>query len=226
MIDWNSFWINIYAGLVYFVLGILFSIWLIPKFTLRLIQKKNRKYLRKKISFAISELCNFFNRMPPEFKVNENTCTIHCKNLKYKEHNDFVAILKPNLFEPIAIEETYVRILRSITNSDGIDRYELLRDEIIRLQNLRNSLENITGIHSNSLEDSIINEISQLCLEVRILENQNEFNKTYEQLTGNKEGIHGLGHLKNVYESAYELLSKLVKQKGFSYETTANREGG
>jgi len=36
MIDLESFWINIYAGSIFFILGILVSIWLIPKFTIRL----------------------------------------------------------------------------------------------------------------------------------------------------------------------------------------------
>jgi hypothetical protein len=219
MIDWNAFWTNIYAGLIYFALGILVSVWLIPKYTLRLIRTRNRKYLKQKISFAISELCDFFNKMPSEFKVNDNTSVIYCTNLKYREHADFVAILKPNLFEPMAIDKTYVRILESAVNGQSTDRYELMNDEIRRLRNLRNSLENIVGTHSNGLEDLIINEISQLCLEVRIAENEYDFNRIQEEVTGNKEGIFGLGNLKNVYENAFVLLSKLVKQKDFSCET-------
>ncbi|MEP2669024.1 MAG: hypothetical protein ABJH04_08515 [Cyclobacteriaceae bacterium] len=219
MIDWNSFWINIYAGSVYFVLGILVSIWLIPKYTLKLVRKRNKKYLKQKISFAISEICNFFNKMPSEFKVNENTSAIYCTNLKYSEYNDFVAILNPNLLQPAAIEETYVRILNTARNSESIDRYELMKDEMERLQKLRISLENITGTHSSGLEDLIINEISQLCLEIRVLENMSDFNRVHEELTGEKEGIHGLSNLKKVYENAYELLLKLITQKGFFYKS-------
>ncbi|EZH75870.1 hypothetical protein ATO12_03510 [Aquimarina atlantica] len=41
MIDWESFWINIYAGSIYFILGIFVSLWLIPKFTIKLLKRKN-----------------------------------------------------------------------------------------------------------------------------------------------------------------------------------------
>jgi hypothetical protein len=130
MFDWNSFWVNIYAGLIYFILGILLSIWLIPKYTLRLINNRNKKYLKQKTSFTISELCSFFNRMPQEFKVNNEVRTIHSSNLKYKDLSDFVSILSPDLLKPAAIEETYLRIIESALQSKAIDRYELMKDEI------------------------------------------------------------------------------------------------
>lgn len=220
---WESFWINIYAGSIYFVLGILFSVWLIPIFTLRLIRRRNKKFLRSKISYAISSLCDFFNQMPPEYRVNDETCAIHVKNHKFPQYNDFVAILKPNLFKPVAIEQLYVNVLKSVTENVSIDRYELMQDELKRIQELRESLEEITGLHSSTLEDEIINEISQLCLEIRIVEKNNRSNIIHEHLTGEKEGIHGLGNLKSVYEKSFELLKNLVKQNGFSYETTSNK---
>jgi|GEM_PF-1802507 len=218
MFDWNSFWVNIYAGAFYFVVGILFSIWLIPIFTLRLIRKKNKKYLKGKISYAISEICYFFTRMPPEFRVNEETCQISSANIRYPDISDHVAILKPNLFKPTAIEETYLKILTSIAESEAIDRYELLEEEMVRLNRLRLSLEGIVGLHSNSLEDSIMNEISQLCLNIRTVENDSQFNQTTEKLLGYKDGTFGLNGLNNVYESAYSLLVNLVKQKGFKHQ--------
>lgn len=214
--DWDSFWINIYAGSIYFVLGILVSIWLIPIFTLRLIKRKNKRFLRTKISYAISTICAFFNHMAPEYRVNDEICFIKCKNLKYPEINDFVAMLKPNLFKPAAVEQLYVNILKSVTENKSIDRFELMQDELKRIKELRESLEELTGIHSNTIEDEIINQISQLCLEIRIVEKNNSYNITHEELTGEKEGIHGLGKLKDVYEKAFELLKSLVAQPEFS----------
>lgn len=220
--DWDSFWINIYAGLVYFILGMLFSIWLIPIFTLRLLRKKNKRFLRTKIAYSISAICEFFNKMPPEYCVNDETCLIHVQNQKYPELNDFVAILKPNLFKAIAIEELSVNILKSANENESIDRYELMNDELKRIRELRESLEDITGLHSNTLQEEIVNEISQLCLDIRIIEKKSKFNKTHELLTGEREGLHGLGDLKDVYQKAFELLKNLTKQDGFSYETTTN----
>ena len=222
MIDWNSFWINIYAGGIYFILGILFSIWLIPIFTLKLIRRKNRRFLKSKISFAIVSICDFLNKMPPEFRVNDEVCTIGIQNPKYPDVDDFVAILKPNLFKPTAVEQLYVNILKSISRSESIDRRELMQDELSRVKELRESLEQITGLHSTTLEDKIINEISQLCLEIRMVERNNEFNKTHEHLTGEKEGIHGLNNIKEVYEKAFNLLKNLISQRKYKYKTTTN----
>lgn len=216
--DWESFWINIYAGSIYFALGILVSVWLIPIFTIRLIKQKNKRFLRTKISYAISSICAFLNQMPPEYRVSEEVCFIRSKNLKYPEINDFVAMLKPDLFKPVAPEQLYVNILKSVTENESIDRYELMRDELKRIKELRESLEELTGLHSNTLQDEIINEISQLCLEIRIVEKNSKGNETHEYLTGEKEGIHGLGKMKGVYEKSFELLKNLVVQPGFSIE--------
>lgn len=224
MIDWESFWINIYAGSIYFVLGILFSIWLIPKYTVRLLQKRNKRFLRTKIAYAITSLCYFFNKMPPEYKVNDEYCVIHVKNMKYPERQDFVAFLKVNLFKPIAIEYLNKAILKSITENESIDRYELMQDELKRIQELRHSLEEITGLHSTTIQEEIINEISQLCLVIRMVEKNNKLNKTHEELTGEREGIHGLGDLSNVYRNSYDLLKNLTEQRDFSikFKNTAN----
>lgn len=220
--DWQSFWINLYAGFIYFILGILASVWLIPIFTIRLIRKKNKPFLRTKISYAISSICNFFNHMPHEYRVNNEKSIITCINPKYPEVNDFVALLKPNLFKPIAPEQLYVNILKSITENESIDRYELMQDELKRIKELRESLEELTGLHSSTIEEKIINEISQLCLEIRIVEKNSEGNKIHESLTGEKEGIHGLTQMKDVYEKSFILLSNLVQQPGFSFSVENN----
>lgn len=218
--DWSSFWINIYAGFIYFILGIFISIWLIPHFTIRLIQRKNHRFLRSKIAYAISSLCDFFNQMPPEYRVNSEECIIDVRNLKFPDINDFVASLQPNLFKPTAPEHLYLKILKSAAEYEPIDRYELIQSELIRIKKLREDLQEITGLHSNTLQDEIINEISQLCLQIRMVEKTSKSNDTFEQLTGEKEGIHGLGDLKLVYEMALELLKKLVSQKSFTYSVT------
>jgi len=214
--DWDSFLINIYAGFIYFFLGIVFSIWLIPLFTVRLLKHKNHKFLRSKIAYSITSICDFFNQMPVEFRVNSETCTIKVKNLNYPQAEDFVAILKPDLFKMGAIENLVLNLLKFSGESESIDRYELMNSELKRIKELRESLEEITGLHHNTLETGVINEISQLCLEIRTVEKRSKSNITHEYLTGEKEGIHGMGELKQVYEKAFVLLKNLVKQRDFS----------
>ena len=112
--DWSSFYINILAGAIFFVLGILFSIWLIPKYTLKLIKKKNITYFNKKISFIIFELCEFLNGMPKEFKVNNGSTTFKVKNDKYPDIYDFVAKLNPDVLQPVAPEQLSLNIIKTV----------------------------------------------------------------------------------------------------------------
>src|SRR5690606_13636419 len=111
MMDWVSFWTNILAGSVYFIIGVFFSIWLIPKFTIRLLKRKNIIHFRNRITFVISELCEFLNQMPDEFKVNNDSTEFLVKNKQHPDLYDFVAILKPNIFKPTAAEQLQVTIL-------------------------------------------------------------------------------------------------------------------
>ena len=132
--DWNSFWINILAGSVYFVLGILVSIWLIPKYTIRLLKRKNINHFRTKITFIISELCYFLNSMPQEFKVNEDSTTFLVKNKKYNDLFDFVALLNPNIFKPAAPEQLKVKILKTIAKYSGEKRHDFIKSELDKLK--------------------------------------------------------------------------------------------
>lgn len=217
IINLEAFWINMIAGGIFFLLGLLVSIWLIPHFTIRLIRKRNKNYLKQKVSFAIEELCDFFSSMPHQFTPNQLARPIYSANLKYPKHNDFITWLKPDLFEEIALLAMSKNILEAIRNMNSKEKHELVENEIIRLEQLRNSLENIVGIHSNALEDDIINGVSQLCLDIRIVIRKHKRDDAlFEELLNHKEGIFGASHLKTVYENAFGLLKRLVQQPGFS----------
>lgn len=216
--DWNSFWINIYAGSIYFVLGILVSVWLIPKFTIRLLKRKNIVHFRTKIIFVISELCDFLNNMPNEIKVNNDSTTYLVRNKQFPDLYDFVALLTPNVFKPVAPEQLKVNILTCITKYSGEKRYIFVKGEIDRLKLLQSSLENILSTHSLNLDDKIISTISTLCIEIRLMVNEFRFNTTHEELTGEKEGISGAIKLDKIYDNIIQLLLILENENGIKRE--------
>ncbi len=216
--DWNSFWINIYAGSIYFVFGILVSVWLIPKFTIRLLKRKNIIHFRTKITFVISELCDFLNNMPNEIKVNNDSTTYLVRNKKFPDLYDFVALLKPNVFKPVAPEQLKVNILTCITEYSGEKRYNFVKGEIDRLKLLQSSLENILSTHSLNIDDKIISTISTLCIEIRLMVNEFRFNSTHEELTGEKEGISGAIKLDKIYDNIIQLLRILENENGIKRE--------
>jgi len=218
MIDWDSFWINIYAGSIYFILGIFVSLWLIPKFTIRLLKRKNIIHFRTKITFVISELCDFLNHMPNEIKVNEDSTTFLVKNKKYPDLYDFVALLKPNILKPVAPEQLKINILTCVTKKAGEERHDFVKGEVERLKQLQKSLENILTAHSLNLDDKIISTISTLCIEIRLIENEFRFNATSEELTGEKEGISGANRLDKIYDIVIQLLRLLEKEDGIKRE--------
>lgn len=216
--DWSSFWVNIWAGSVYFILGILVSIWLIPKFTIRLLKRRNINHFRTKITFVISELCCFINSMPPEFKVNEDSTTFIVRNKKYPDLYDFVALLKPNIFKPVAPEQLKVNILTTVKDYSGEKRHDFVKSELNKLKSLKDSLEDILSSHSLNIDDKIISTISALCIEIRLMINEFRFNATHEELTGEKEGISGANRLDKIYEMILDLLRLLEKEDGIKRE--------
>ena len=218
MIDWSSFWINIYAGSIYFFLGIIVSIWLVPKFTVRLLKRKNIIHFRSKITFIISELCDFLNHMPKEIKVNEDSTTFLVRNKEYPDLFDFIAILKPNIFKPVAPEQLKVNILKSITTKSGEERHYFVKGEIERLKKLQVSLESILTTHSLNIDDQLISTISTLCIKIKIINNEFRYNAISEELTGKKEGIEGANHLDKIYDIIIELLMLLEKEDGIKRE--------
>lgn len=214
MIDWDSFWINIYAGSIYFILGLFVSIWLIPRLTVRLLKRKNIIHFRTKITFVISELCEFLNNMPQEFKVNQESTTFQVRNNKFPYLFDFVALLSPNILKPVAPEQLKVKILGTITKHSGEKRHDFVFQELERLKLLKNSLENVLTNHSLNIDDKLISTISSLCLEIQFMDNEFRFNAASEELTGEKEGISGAGHIDKIYDMIIDLLRLLEKEDG------------
>lgn len=215
----DAFWVNIAVGLIFFLLSVATSVWLVPAFTIRLIRKRNRKFYKQKVSFTIQELCDFFNRMPSSFRPAQRRVTIiSATDDKYPDVKQFVAHLEPDLLRPVALEELIVNLLTTIRNADSGERYDLLRSEVIRIESLRESLENVVGIHSGAMEDDIINEVSRLCLDIRMVIREHRHDQAIGEVLNRKDGVFALQHLRVVYENALGLLKRLVVQPDFSFE--------
>lgn len=220
--DWNSFWINIYAGFVYLIIGLLCSIWLIPKFTLRLLKKKNKKYLKSKISSVIRELCEFL--ICSQFRDKElNNEHISIYTIKKDIKNlRFVGLCPINVFKKINYPKMTLVIYEYFQKLSPEESYKELAKEYSRLKTFRSEIEKIISIHSLYLDDEIILRISDLCSEIRQQEINYLINIEYQELLGkteNKmEGIFGLNELPNIYEKILALIRDLSVLKYFEYE--------
>lgn len=219
MIDWNTFWINIFTGGIFFILGLIFSLWLIPKFTIRQLKQKNINHFRTKIAFIISEFCDFLNQVPNEIQLdNDDMTKFLVRNKKYPDLFDFVALLKPNVLAPQAAEKLKLNILTCLTEYSGNERYNLVNAEVKRLTTLQNSLENILAAHSLIMDDKIISSISTLCIEIRIMVNEFRYNEMCEELMGEKEVVFGAKRLIQIYDIIIELLRSLEKENEIKRE--------
>jgi hypothetical protein len=74
-LDWDGFWLNFLVSAIFFIMSVIVSIKLIPYFILRLIQRKNKKFIDRRTSAIVQEICRFLNRAP--YRDQE----LHQKNL-------------------------------------------------------------------------------------------------------------------------------------------------
>ncbi|WP_341220243.1 hypothetical protein [Polaribacter atrinae] len=152
--------------------------------------------------------------MPQEFRVNKDSTTFLVKNIKYNDLFDFVALLNPNIFKPVAPEQLKVKILETIAKYSGEKRHDFIKFELDKLKLLKDSLDEILSSHSLNIDDKIISSISTLCIEIKLMNNEFRFNSTHEELTGEKEGLSGSIRLDKIYLMIIELLYLLENEDG------------
>lgn len=220
-LDWNSFWINIYAGFIYFILGLLVSIWLIPRFTLRLLKKRNKTYLKRKIASVIRELCEFL--VCSQFKDKElnkehvNIFTIKKDIYNYK----FVGLCPINIFSEISYPKMSLVIYEYFKKLNPEDSFIALTKEYSRLKNFRSEIEKILSVHSLYLDDKLILRISDLCSDIRGQEINYSINLEYEEILAKtnekRTGVFGVNELPDIYEKILLLIRDLSRLKYFEY---------
>ena len=219
--DWNSFWINIIAGIIFFVISILFSIWLIPKFTIRLLKKRNKIYLIKKLSAVIQELCEFLIDTPFKDEIlNFEKVAIFTRK-KDKENYCFVGLSSINVFNKIVFPKMTLVIYDYFKDKEPNKAFELITDEYNRLKNFRTEIEKILAFHSLHLDDDVIFKISDLCFEIRRQELDHKADLVFEELLKKTEsertGIFGLKEIPTIYKKVLELIKQLASLEYFEY---------
>jgi CRISPR/Cas system-associated endonuclease Cas3-HD len=231
--DWNSFWINIIAGLIFLVLSILVSTWLIPKFTIRLIRKRNKKYSITKISALLQELCEFISESPFRDKdLNSEHISVFTKKKDLKNYR-FVAICNINVFNKIVFPQMSIKIYDYYESHETNESYKLITDELNRLREFRIEIERILMVHSLHIEEDIIQKISNLCLDIKALESKYKFNLEYDKLIKEcrekegtdeteiaveRNGIFGISEIPKIYENLLQLIKELISLNFFEYK--------
>ncbi len=211
--DWSSFWTNILSEIVFFFLGILVSVLIIPRLTIQFLTKRGKKFLLKKISFIIRDLCEFINDMPEEFRTSKDTVRIFSN-----KKEEFVVLLRPNLFERAAKEILNYKIARSLADRQPEDSFRILKSEIERLMKLKKSLENMIGVHSLNFDDKVIMDVSDLCFEIRRFEYSIDNNYLYDELKVERGGVFGISELNKIYERIIDIIKDLVSGKDYLIE--------
>lgn len=222
LFDWNSFWINIIAGAIFFILSILISIWLIPKYTLRLIKKKNRNFLIRKQSALILELCEFLMNSPFKDKVlNSETLSIFTRKSDIKNYR-FVGLSSVNVYNVLVYPQITIVILELFRKTEPNEAYKLVTSEYKRLKDFRMEIEKIIAYHSLHLDEDIILKVSDLCFEIRNQEIKFSTNAMYDELliktNSERTGVFGYGELPKIYEKIFYLLRQLTSLPCFEYE--------
>lgn len=220
--DWNSFWMNCLVSSIFLLLSIYISIKLIPYFTLKLLKKKRKKYFTTKVSYIIQEFCEFLEKS--KFKnqnITQEQLSIFT-NKKNSRKYRFIGITDLNVFQELTSLEIKVNILQSSEKLNVEDCFELIKNEKIRLDNFRSKLENIVSYHSLDVDEDIISEVSQLCIEIRALEIKYNYNHSINDLIEKgltkRTSVFGIIEISEIYMMILEILKKLLELKEIEVE--------
>jgi len=219
--DWDAFYINILAGLIFFILSILTSIWLIPKFTVRLIKNKNKKYLISKIGTVLQELCDFVSESPFRNKELElEQISVFTKKKDLKNYR-FVALCRINVFKKMVYPKMNLVIYDFYNEKNHEESYRLISEEYRRLKLFRLEIERVLTVHSLHIDDDFILKISNLCLDIKALETKFKTNLIYDELlketNSERKGVFGIHELTKIYENLLTLIKDLINLKYFEY---------
>lgn len=224
--DWDGFWLNVIVSTVFFVLSVAVSVKLIPYFTLRLIQKRNKAYIDRRIIALVEEICKFLNRAPYRDKeVNQKNLSIFTSS-PGRESYRFAGFLRMNVRnENLRLKMSLV-VAEYFNKLNVKERYELVKMEKARLLEFRLQIESIIGFHSLHLDEEILSEVGEICLDIRSFELIFDFNKTLEGLfpeNGNKEmpGVSGVREVAEIYKKVVEVLNRIIDKSNFKTELSS-----
>jgi len=226
-IDSSDFLLNVLVSSFFFLLSIPVSIKLIPYFTIKELRKKNKKYIVRKISSVIQEICEYLNSLPFKDNVlNHDQLVISTTKKDMKNHR-FVGLININVFNPVSFPKIVVVICEHFKSLDIESSFQLLKTERQRLGVFRLKLESIIDVHSLHIDDKTLSEISDICLDIRSFEIKFEYNNTIDDLIENgkavRPGVFGVMDFAKINKRILDLLKKLLNDKCFEYEINKNQ---
>lgn len=225
--DWNGFWLNMIVSSLFFILSIPLAIKFIPYFTIRLLKKKNKKYILRKNSAVIQEICEYLNKSPfKDEELSKEQLSIFTPKHDLKNHR-FVGLLNINVFNEIVFPKSILTVTKQLQKLPTNEGFELLRKEKERISNLRDRLERIIEVHSLHIDELTISHISEVCLDIRSFEIKFEFNHSLDDLIEkgktDRIGVFGILEIAELYERILKLLKTLISTKDFEIEIKKNK---
>jgi hypothetical protein len=220
--DWNSFWMNVLVNTLFLVV----ASFLLPVLLVRKFKRKNKKYIVKKTSSIIQEICEFINKMP--FKDDELTqkwLSISTTKRDLKNHR-FVGLSKINVLNPVVFPKIIIVANSYFIGFDINTSFEKIIEEKKKLEVFRLKLESIISIYSLHVDDEVISEISDLCLDIKAFDIKFEINYGIDDLIESgytdREYIFGILDIAKIYEKILITLKSLINNKNFEIELEKN----
>jgi hypothetical protein len=225
-IDLDAFWLNILVGGIFFILSIPLAIIVIPYFTIKQLKRKNKKFIIRKVSSVIQEICEFLNTSPFKDKeLNKHQLAIYTSKKDLKNYR-FIGLINLNVFNQVTFPKIVVVVAEKIQGLSIDNGFELIKNEKNRIKVLRENLEKIIEIHSLHIDEETISNISEVCLEIRSFEITFEYNygiyDLIEKGLTKRNGIFGIMDLAKLHEKILILLKSLLNPKDFETEITLN----
>ncbi|MDK2771119.1 MAG: hypothetical protein KYX68_02645 [Flavobacterium sp.] len=213
--EWDSFWMNVLVSFIFLIIGTIISVKLIPYFTLKLIHKKRRKFIFNKVSFLIQEFCDFLEGNPfvkPELKNESLVIYTSKKDLK---NHQFIGLIRYNVLEEITLLEINLEIFQSFNILSPEDKLKKIEIENNKLILLRNKLETLLDLYALDISESILLEISDLCIKIRVFERKLKYNHTVDNLIEkgimNRTAVFGVKELSEIYKLILTITKKLLE---------------
>lgn len=140
-LDWNAFWLNILVSSIFFILSIPIALKFIPYFTIRQLNKKNKKYIVRKLAYVVQEICEYLNYLPfKDNELNKQQMSIFTTKADLKNHR-FVGLTNINVFNGIVFPKIILVAMGYFENLNIDDGFHLIKAEKCRIKNFREKLE-------------------------------------------------------------------------------------
>jgi len=223
-LDWDSFWLGILTNSIFFLLSIPVAIRVIPFFTIRQLNRKNKNFIVKKISSVIQETCEFITCSPFKDKeLNREQISICTRKTDIKNYR-FIALVNINVFDKVSFPKIFLVVGNYFEKLSPNESLKILEKEQSRLKEYRLKLEEIISIHSLHVDNNLISQVSNLCLDIRSFELKMDYNYAIDDLIEKglteRKGVFGVTELGDLYRKTISLLKDLIDEKYFETEIT------